>query len=287
MPKHFRDYVYLSQVTQLECIRDATEHWRRNKGRCNGSMYWQFNDCWGVCSWSSIDYYGNYKALQYGARHFNAPLTVSFEDTKDYIKLFVLNDYIEPQDVELEYSLFDFEKGIIDTVTQDLTVEVRVSFDIPPQWMSAKKTSGIVAVLKKDGRVVSKKTCLLDKEKKLDLPKARLSTKIFVKGDSVELHIKTDRFARLVKAECSATHLPFSDNFFDLLPNEEKVITMKLDGSVDARTVAQSIVVYSLTDIEFNTSKINSFAKRAKLYFSPVNIGNAIHHGKVPKDEKL
>lgn len=287
LPKHFRDYVYLSQVTQLECIRDATEHWRRNKGRCNGSMYWQFNDCWGVCSWSSIDYYGNYKALQYGARHFNAPLTVSFEDTKDYIKLFVLNDYIEPQDVELEYSLFDFEKGIIDTVTQDLTVEVRASFDIPPQWMSAKKTSGIVAVLKKDGRVVSKKTCLLDKEKKLDLPKARLSTKIFVKGDSIELHIKTDRFARLVKAECSATHLPFSDNFFDLLPNEEKVITMKLDGSVDARTVAQSIVVYSLTDIEFNTSKINSFAKRAKLYFSPVNIGNAIHHGKVPKDEKL
>ena len=287
LPKHFRDYVYLSQVTQLECIRDATEHWRRNKGRCNGSMYWQFNDCWGVCSWSSIDYYGNYKALQYGARHFNAPLTVSFEDTKDYIKLFVLNDYIEPQDVELEYSLFDFEKGIIDTVTQDLTVEVRASFDIPSQWMSAKKTRGIVAVLKKDGRVVAQKTCLLDKEKKLDLPKARLSTKIFVKGDSIELHIKTDRFARLVKAECSATHLPFSDNFFDLLPNEEKVITMKLDGSVDARTVAQSIVVYSLTDIEFNTSKINSFAKRAKLYFSPVNIGNAIHHGKVPKDEKL
>ncbi|MGN0525472.1 glycoside hydrolase family 2 protein, partial [Eubacterium sp.] len=287
LPKHFRDYVYLSQVTQLECIRDATEHWRRNKGRCNGSMYWQFNDCWGVCSWSSIDYYGNYKALQYGARHFNAPLTVSFEDTKDYIKLFVLNDYIEPQDVELEYSLFDFEKGIIDTVIQDLTVEVRASFDIPSKWMSAKKTSGIVAVLKKDGRVVAQKTCLLDKEKKLDLPKARLSTKIFVKGDSIELHIKTDRFARLVKAECSATHLPFSDNFFDLLPNEEKVITMKLDGSVDARTVAQSIVVYSLTDIEFNTSKINSFAKRAKLYFSPVNIGNAIHHGKVPKDEKL
>ena len=135
--------------------------------------------------------------------------------------------------------------------------------------------------------MIAKKTCLFDKEKNLDLPKAKLKTKIYVKKDSVELHIKTDKFARLVKAECSATHLPFSDNFFDLLPNEEKVITMKLDGSVTAKEVAENTVVYSLMDIDFNKSKVNSFVKRAKLYFSPVNIGNAIHHGKVPKDEKL
>ena len=50
LPEKFEDLVYLSQVTQLECISGATEHWRRNKGRCNGSIYWQFNDCWGVCS---------------------------------------------------------------------------------------------------------------------------------------------------------------------------------------------------------------------------------------------
>ena len=289
LPVHFRDYVYLSQVTQLECIRDATEHWRRNKGRCNGSMYWQFNDCWGVCSWSSIDYYGNYKALQYGAKHFNAPLTVSFEDTDEYIKVFVLNDKLTPQEVELEYSFFDFEKGILETKSYNVTVETRASFDVPVSWLNDydKKTTGIVASIKQNGKIVAKKTCLFDNEKHLNLPKAKLNTKIYVKNDGVELHIKTDKFARLVKAECSATHLPFSDNFFDLLPNEEKVITMKLDDSVTAKEVAENTVVYSLTDIEFNRSKINSFVKRAKLYFSPVNIGNAIHHGKVPKDEKL
>ena len=42
-----------------------------------GSIYWQLNDCWPVASWSSIDYYGRWKALQYYARRFYAPILVS------------------------------------------------------------------------------------------------------------------------------------------------------------------------------------------------------------------
>lgn len=289
LPKHFRDYVYLSQVTQLECIADATEHWRRNKGRCNGSMYWQFNDCWGVCSWSSIDYYGNYKALQYGARHFNEPFTVSFEDSKDGVRLYVLNDRIENKVATLEYALFDFDDGVVLSKTVDIAVEDSLVVDIPSDWLSRcdKQHSGLVATLKEDGKIVSRKTLLLDKEKNLKLPKAKLKTIISVKGNTLELKIKTDKYARLVKAECSKTHLPFSDNFFDLLPGEEKVITMTLNDGMNAKEIAESIVVYSLCDIEMNKSKINSFSKRAKVYFSPVNIGNAVHHGKVPKDIDL
>lgn len=289
LPKHFRDYVYLSQVTQLECIADATEHWRRNKGRCNGSMYWQFNDCWGVCSWSSIDYYGNYKALQYGAKHFNEPFTVSFEDSDDGVRLFVLNDRIENKTATLEYALFDFTDGIIMSESADIAVEDKLVVDIPSDWLSRcnKNHSGLVATLKEDGKIVSRKTLLLDKEKNLDLPKAKLKTVISVKGNTLELRIKTDNFARLVKAECSKTHLPFSDNFFDLLPNEEKVITMTLTDGMNPKEIAESIVVYSLCDIETDKSRVRSFAKRAKVYFSPVNIGNAVHHGKVPKDIEL
>lgn len=76
LPKEFSDYVYLSQICQSECVRDATEFWRRNPDRCNGSLFWQFNDCWPVCSWASVDYFGNYKCLQYRAKHFFAPVHV-------------------------------------------------------------------------------------------------------------------------------------------------------------------------------------------------------------------
>ena len=114
LPRRFWDYIYLSQVTQDTCIADATEHWRRHKGQCNGAMYWQFNDCWGVCSWSSLDYYGNYKALQYGARRFNAPLSVSVEDSKDRFDVYVLNDLNARQTVTVEYELFDFVTGTLE-----------------------------------------------------------------------------------------------------------------------------------------------------------------------------
>ncbi len=291
LPKHFRDYVYLSQVTQLECIADATEHWRRNKGRCNGSMYWQFNDCWGVCSWSSIDYYGNYKALQYGAKHFNAPLSVSIENTDKNIRIWLLNDFHEPKCAGIAYELFDFTKGKIigDTKKVDInSVSNKLVFDLSISKLSDLcnvKHSAVAVKLYDDcGNELQQKVVLFDKEKNIDLSKAKLSTKIYKKNGYLKLHIRTDCFARMVKAECSASHYPFSDNFFDLLPGSEKVITIQQPENISLDELARSIVVYSLTDIDFDKSKLKSFAKQAKLYFSPVNIGNAIHHGKIPKD---
>ena len=62
-----KDYAYVSQLLQA---------WGTGYGilchlsdpRCAGTLYWQLNDCWPVASWSSIDYYGNWKALHYRAQ---------------------------------------------------------------------------------------------------------------------------------------------------------------------------------------------------------------------------
>lgn len=58
-------------------IKYAVEHWRRSMPRGMGTLYWQLNDVWPVASWASIDYHGRWKALQYMARHFFAPVLVS------------------------------------------------------------------------------------------------------------------------------------------------------------------------------------------------------------------
>lgn len=293
LPKNFKDYVYLSQVTQNECIADATEHWRRNKGRCNGSMYWQFNDCWGVCSWSGIDYYGNYKALQYGARHFNAPLSVSIEDTEEYIKIFALNDLKELQNAEAEYIIFDFEKGALEqhkTAIAAEPVSNLLLFDLSTKEISRiynTKRTGICARLYQNGKIINQKTVLLNKEKKLSLPQAKLKTKIEIKKNQLKITIETDNYARLVKAESSKSTLPFSDNFFDLLPNEKKIITINADKNMTLRELAESIKVYSLCNIKTDTDIIKNKWSRIKVYLSPVNIGNAVHHGKIAKDVSL
>ena len=69
--------VYASQLLQAQAMQYAVEHWRRNRGRCMGAVVWQLNDCWPVASWSSIDYYGRWKALHYYEKRFFAPVMIS------------------------------------------------------------------------------------------------------------------------------------------------------------------------------------------------------------------
>ena len=69
-PTKFDTFIYASQLLQAEAIKYGVEHFRRNRGRCMGAIYWQLNDCWPVISWSSVDYCGRYKALHYYAKRF-------------------------------------------------------------------------------------------------------------------------------------------------------------------------------------------------------------------------
>jgi beta-mannosidase len=54
-------YIEATQRMQSDVILEAVRAQQSSKGRCMGSLIWQLNDCWPVCSWSLIDYYGRPK----------------------------------------------------------------------------------------------------------------------------------------------------------------------------------------------------------------------------------
>ena len=87
-PKDFETLLYTTQILQGIAIKAGAEHWRRNRGRCMGAIYWQLNDNWPVASWASIDYYGRWKALHYMAKDFFAPVTGSLLKTGEANKEF-------------------------------------------------------------------------------------------------------------------------------------------------------------------------------------------------------
>ena len=91
-PFSMEKLVHASQWLQAEAIRAGVEHWRRNRGRCMGAIYWQLNDCWPVASWSSMDSTGRWKALQYESARFFAPVAASLKKEEDGFGVFVTNE---------------------------------------------------------------------------------------------------------------------------------------------------------------------------------------------------
>lgn len=94
LPTNFDHQIILSQILQGMAVKYAVEHWRCTMPRGMGTLYWQLNDCWPVASWSSIDYYGRWKALHYMAYHFFAPLHISGMEDRDTgsVEIHITND---------------------------------------------------------------------------------------------------------------------------------------------------------------------------------------------------
>jgi beta-mannosidase len=84
-PRDFDQMVFLSQVQQGLAIKTAIEYWRSTKPRCMGTLFWQINDIWPVASWSSLDYGGQWKLLQYMAKRFFLPVNVVAVPVQDTV----------------------------------------------------------------------------------------------------------------------------------------------------------------------------------------------------------
>jgi beta-mannosidase len=91
-PKHFDDFVYLSQIQQGEAIKTAVTHWRSLAPHCMGTLIWQLNDTWPVCSWASLDHGGDWKLMHHMARRFYAPTLVTAVPKGDEIIIRAVND---------------------------------------------------------------------------------------------------------------------------------------------------------------------------------------------------
>lgn len=98
LPTEFKKLLWVSQITQGMAMKYAVEHWRRSMPRGMGTLYWQINDCWPVTSWSSVDYYGRWKALHFMAREFfKMVLVTGVENIQSgVVQISVVNDNTHP-----------------------------------------------------------------------------------------------------------------------------------------------------------------------------------------------
>ena len=131
-PKDFDSTLWLSQITQGYGIKYGAEGWRREMPKSMGCVYWQYNDTWPCTSWSSMDYYGRWKALHYMAKNFYAPLLVSgAEDMKaGTVDLYVTSDRMEDCQGRLTWTVTDVAGQPLKTGTQAVAIPAHKSLKV-------------------------------------------------------------------------------------------------------------------------------------------------------------
>ena len=250
-PKKFEDFVYLSQIVQSDAMRFATECWKRRIGKQNGATLWQLNDCWPVASWAIIDYYRQFKATMYHSRHYNRLLMISNDYYPDRSELYVINEYPKAFEGALrwEFRRFDGktlssgeEKVILGGVSS-ARVKALDYKNIPARGAYLKTT------LWSEGELLDEKLYLPVPDKDAELPKAEITFSVEYKDGSAFVTLRSDVYARYVFVDSPLVWDNFSDNYFDLEPGSEKVISVPLKD-VSPEDFASSLTVKSLTDVE-------------------------------------
>ncbi len=127
--KDFESYVYVSQLLQAEGDKIAIEAHRRNMPFCMGSAYWQIDDCWPVASWSSIDYYGKWKALHYYVKRAYRTFLISTVLNNDLLNIYIISDSLYTVPAELNVKVMNFDGNEIYNKTFPVKVSANSSQD--------------------------------------------------------------------------------------------------------------------------------------------------------------
>lgn len=229
-PNKIELLIYASQLLQAESMRYGIEHWRRYRGRCMGAIYWQLNDIWPVASWSSIDYYGRWKALHYYAKRFFAPVMIScceIGETTDRISvvtemspietsshLCVANETLQEISGEVRWYLRDSHARVLESGKISVTIP-----QLSSQWCE-KLDFHCTDFLNNyfsyefivDDICVSSGSALFTAPKHYHFKNPHLSYKI----QEGMISISAEAYAKSVEISSPDCDLLLSDNYFDM-----------------------------------------------------------------------
>jgi len=252
MPRDFQSLVYLSMVLQAEGIRYGVEHWRRNMNRVSGTLIWQLNDCWPVASWSSIDYFGRWKALHYAAKRFYEPVLFSIEDNGAIMALHVTSDLTRPWQGEIRWQFQTLSGKVLqsdelkvtaaplaDTLVTTLNFMNEVTDD-------NKRDLVFTASLWHDGKVQVVKVVPFCPNKHLELVDPKLAVDVSVEDGKLAFHVKATSLARFVELTLEGADVVFSDNYFDIPAGQTVTVTADLPKGWKLERARKAVKVRSL-----------------------------------------
>ncbi len=315
--RDFPSTIYLSQLLQAEAIRIAVDHARANRPRTMGTLFWQLDDCWPVASWASLDYFGRWKALQFWARKFYAPILIApeLDDATHTLHLHLVSDDTRPVAATLHLRVMRFDGTLLASPDADQRLSVTIaplaSTPVPPIAVGAlpgfdvKSTVAVVTLEPAAGepanasaearanlalyaglasspeitqaasgvrhsrptasgrgraespvanspgspsyplipsaegsdtippKTMAERTIYFADAKELALAEPHVATRIERDGDGYTVTLTGESLAVAVELSFGNTNWKLSDNYFDLLPHEPKIVHLTTTATLD------------------------------------------------------
>ncbi len=237
MTDSFREFVYRSQLAQTYGYTAAIEAHRLKMPYCMGSLYWQLNDCWPVASWSTIDYYNRRKASWFATQKaFENVIIATGKGESEKLPLFVVSD--EKNDLEgiIEVDLYQtemrYEENTLPKKIYQKAMTVKAKsvalideLDLAGLDLQKQNEQVLHITLRVKDTILAEKIHYFNYPKYLRLIKPNFRIKVEERDSYRKIKITSDVVAKGVTLTTMEDVFgEFSDNYFDLLPHQEKTI---------------------------------------------------------------
>jgi len=234
--KNVEDLCYLSQLNQAEAMRIAIESHRKEARYCMGSLYWQLNDVWDGASWSTIEHNGKWKAAQYRLKRLYAKNILIIETLHDTTTIYLQSDNTEGVTGKLHVEVLDFKGRSLGNFWTHAEAGYLVSakaFQMSVRELLKKNSRAdffLKATMLNGEEIIAQNIHYFVSPKQLNLPEATIEKEIKPIPAGVEIILKSHTLAKGVMLEFENAEGTFSDNYFDLLPNEIKTVQFMGDA---------------------------------------------------------
>jgi beta-mannosidase len=257
-PENFESTLYLSQVQQGIAIKTAVEAWRHLQPRCMGTLYWQLNDNWPVASWSSIEYGGKWKHLNYQAKRFYAPVAVMVvpaDNSSTNIEVWAVNDRAVTAKAEAAVELWDYNgkklqteilKGEIAARSALLLGRLPISMFGKDKELDQRFLEVVLTAEVGDTKETHRNEWYFSAFKRCPLGDAVVDAIPAERNGRWTVTLTTDKPAFFVWVNVSGIRGEFSDNSFTLFPGRPVTLTFTPKGDASFADFSKALTVKHL-----------------------------------------
>ncbi len=246
-----QQYILRSQAVQAEVTRHIYDEFRAQKFVCSGLLFWTLGDSMGIHNWSLLDHWHQKKPVYNYLKRSMQPIALairgydvqSFRGMADYaaywadtpapLTLWGMNDTREEQAVTLSWRLMTLNGEILRSGEKECTLHANTSVQL-----DAVDVTGLIAdpakvilhaEIRQSGEIISENRYFFAPFKEMLCENAVPECVTEKLADhTFRLTLTSDRFLWMLHIE-TPDGVTVSDNDFDLLPGEPRVVTVHAD----------------------------------------------------------